>query len=442
MNVTLVYPRWDYPTFGQLQEPLGLLHIGAVLRARGHAVQFFDLAVDRIESVDAAVADADLVGISSSTVLFGRACLALRRVKEHRPDLPVIVGGPHATLRTEDAVLRGFDAAVIGEGEYTTLDIVEAIEKGTPLHEVAGAAARQGDRVVFGPSRGFEPDLDAFPDPDRTLIDYRKYFADDVECVGMMASRGCPYNCLFCKPMLDKMHGPRVRRRSPRRIAQEMARIADSLGYKQFLFKDDTMVLGGREFFVDFERELASAGLRDSHWVCQARVDQISAPLLEQMKRCGAQAIAFGVESGSQKVLDFFRKGIKIEQTIKAFDLCHERGIGTLAFVMLGAPVETREDLEATVRLIERIRPDTLSFSIATPGPGNDLHDFAVENEIRNVTAIEENDYQYNTSPLKLSLVSASDVSWAANAILDAVPRAFYRDEMRARANRLAGEAQ
>jgi hypothetical protein len=82
MNVTLVYPRWDYPTFGQLQEPLGLLHIGAVLEARGHAVEFFDLAVDSIRSVDESVAKADLVGISSSTVLFGRACLVLRRVKE------------------------------------------------------------------------------------------------------------------------------------------------------------------------------------------------------------------------------------------------------------------------------------------------------------------------------------------------------------------------
>jgi len=439
MKIVLVYPRWDYPTFGQLQEPLGLLHIGAVLKARGHTVEFFDLAVDGIELVDEAVTDAGLVGISSSTVLFGRACLVLNRIKKKRPELPVIVGGPHATLMTEDAVIRGFDAAVIGEGEYTALDLVEAIQKGTPLHEVAGAAAKKGDEVVFGPSRGFEPDLDTFPDPDRTLIDYGKYFIDDIEFVGMMASRGCPYNCLFCKPMLDKMHGPRVRRRSPKRIAQEMSSIAKTLGYKRFLFKDDTMVLGGLEFFVDFERELAAAGLPDSSWVCQARVDQISAPLLEQMKKCGVEAIAFGVESGSQKVLDFFRKGIKIEQTIEAFDLCHEYGIGTLAFVMLGAPVETREDLEATVKLVERIRPDSLSFSIATPGPGNALHDYAVENKLRNVTAIEDNDYQYNTTPLKLSLVTAEDVSWAANAILDAVPNTYYREELEARANRLAG---
>jgi anaerobic magnesium-protoporphyrin IX monomethyl ester cyclase len=441
MNVLLVYPRWDYPTFGQLQEPLGLLHIGAVLKAHGHTVKFFDLAVDAIERVDEAVADADLVGISSSTVLFGRACRVLNRIKKLRSDLPVVVGGPHPTLMTEDAVMRGFDAAVIAEGEYTAIDLVEAIQRGTPLHEVAGAAAKKGSEVVLGPPRGFEPDLDTFPDPDRTLIDYGKYFHDGIEFVGMMASRGCPYKCLFCKPMLDTMHGPKVRRRSPKRIAREMSNVAKSIGYKRFLFKDDTMVLGGVEYFVELERELVSAGLPDSKWVCQARVDQVSAPLLEQMKKCGLEAIAFGVESGSQKVLDFFRKGIKVEQTINAFDLCHEHGIGTLAFVMLGAPVETRDDLKATVRLVERIRPDSLSFSIATPGPGNGLHDYAIENDIRNVSSAEGNDYQYNTNPIKLSLVTAKDVAWAARAILEAVPNTYYKAEMEARIDRLAADA-
>lgn len=438
MHVVLVYPRWDYPTFGQLQEPLGLLHIGAMLEAHGHTVEFFDLAVDAIEAVDAAAAQADLVGISSSTVLFGRAGRVLDRLKQARPDLPVIIGGPHATLMTEDVVTRGFDAAVIAEGEYTIIDLVNALEKGTPLYQVAGAAARKGDEIVFGPGRDFERDLDVFPDPDRTLIDYRKYFADGIAFVGMMTSRGCPYNCLFCKPMLDKVHGHKIRRRSARRVAQEMAGISDTLGYKQFLFKDDTMVLGGIDYFVDMERELAAAGLPDSQWVCQARVDQITPRLLEQMKRCGLGAIAFGVESGSQKVLDFYRKGIRIEQTIETFDLCHELGVGTLAFVMLGAPVETREDLEATVRLIERIRPDSLSFSVATPGPGNELHDYAIDKKIRNVKVVEENDYQYNTSPIKLPHVTPQDLSWAAKAIVAAVPNAFYRDELQARAERLA----
>jgi len=441
MNVVLVYPRWNYPTFGQLQEPLGLLHIGAMLRAHGHAVRFFDLAVDAIEGLDQSLHDAHLVCISSSTVLFDRARLVLDRIKRQRPALPVVVGGPHATLRPDEAVRQGFDAAAVGEGEYTAVDLVTAIERGAPFHQVAGVVARQGDAVVYGPSRGFEPDLDAFPDPDRTLIDYTRYFREDMAFVGMMATRGCPYRCLFCKPMLDRLHGPKIRKRSQRRIAREMSSIARSLGYKKFLFKDDTMVLGGVGSFVELERELAAVGFTDSGWVCQARVDQVSAPLIEQMKRCGLEAIAFGVESGSQKVLDFYRKGIRIEQTIEAFALCRERGVGTLAFVMLGAPVETREDLEATVRLIERIRPNSLSFSIATPGPGNALHDYAVENQVRNVTSVEGNDYQYNTDPIKLPHLTGKDLAWAAKAILEAVPNTFFKDQLEARVRRLAQEA-
>jgi radical SAM superfamily enzyme YgiQ (UPF0313 family) len=441
MDIVLVYPRWSYPTFGQLQEPLGLLHLGAVLRARGDTVRFFDLAVDPIERLDEAVADADLVGLSSSTVLFERAGRVLDRIKAQRSGLPVVIGGPHATLRPEEAVMRGFDAAAIGEGEHTVVELVEALQSGAPLYEVTGLAAKQGDAVAFGPPREFEPDLDVFPDPDRTLVDYKKYFGDGLEFVGMMSTRGCPYQCLFCKPMLDKMHGHKIRKRSQRRIAREMAGIARSLGYKKFLFKDDTMVLGGVEYFVELERELAAAGLPDSGWVCQARVDQVSAPLIAQMKRCGLEAIAFGVESGSQKVLDFYRKGIKVEQTIRAFDLCREHGVGTLAFVMLGAPVETREDLESTVRLIERIRPNTLSFSVATPGPGNALHDYAVENDLRNVSSVEGNDYQFNTRPIKLSQVTGKDLAWAARAIIDAVPTTYYKADLEARASRLAAEA-
>ena len=125
------------------------MHIGAMLKAHGDTVKFFDLAVDAIERLDEALADADLVCISSSTVLFDRACLVLNRIKKKRSGLPVIIGGPHATLLTEDALMRGFDAAAIGEGEYTAVDLVEAIQQGAPLYDVAGAAAKQGDDVSY-----------------------------------------------------------------------------------------------------------------------------------------------------------------------------------------------------------------------------------------------------------------------------------------------------
>jgi anaerobic magnesium-protoporphyrin IX monomethyl ester cyclase len=440
MDILLIYPRWNYPTFGQLQEPLGLLYLAASLRAAGHEVQVIDLAIEDIGQVDAALARVQLVGISSSTVLYGRACLILDRIKAARPELPVVLGGPHATVRPEEVVARGFDAAAIGEGEHTAVELAQALIDHRPLGEVPGLAARAEGGAVFGPVRPFEPDFDALPDADRTRLDYRKYIAANMTHVGMMATRGCPWNCLFCKPMQDKLFGRKVRRRGLARIAAEMAGIARELGKKQYIFKDDTFVLAGREWFVEFERELAGAGLAGVSFSCQARVDQIDLPLVEQMKRCGLEGIAFGVESGSQKVLDYYRKGIKPEQTIRAFDICHEAGIGTHAFIMLGAPVETRADLEATIALIERLRTESVSVSVTTPAPGTALYDRVLEAGLLNVASPEDADYFYNREPIRLPHLTMKDLAWAEKKILDLVPRACFMDQLQSRQQQLAAQ--
>ncbi|HUT55644.1 MAG TPA: radical SAM protein [bacterium] len=433
MEAVLVYPRWNYPTFGELQEPLGLLYIGAMLKAQGHRVTMTDLAVDDIALLDAALERADLVGLSSSTALYGRACLVLDRIKEKRPDLPVILGGPHATVLPEDAVARGFDAAVIGEGEHTAVELAAAISRGESLHHVPGVVTRFDDGFVRGPDRPFEPDLDSFPDPDRTLVDYQKYFDKKLTHVGMMATRGCPWNCLFCKPMQDKLFGRKVRRRGLRRIVAEMKWIRDHVAPRPYVFKDDTLVLAGTDWFIEFERELKDAGMIGISFSCQSRVDQITKPLLAQMKRCGLEGIAFGVESGSQKVLDFYRKSIKVEETIRAFDLCHEMAIGTHAFIMLGAPVETRDDLEATVRLVERIKTESVSVSLTTPAPGSDLYTRMKESGMLTAVNPEDFDYLYNRAPVNHPHLTVKDLAWAERAILDLTPTTFFKDELESR---------
>jgi len=434
MKILLVYPRWEYPTFGELQEPLGLLAVGSMLKSRGHEVRLLDLAVSAIEEFDALLPRTDLVGISSSTVLYGRACRVLDRVREARPELPVIIGGPHATVLAEETIERGFTAAVIGEGEHAAFDLVQALEQGRPLHQVPGVVARDGDTIVRGPVRGFEPDLDHLPDPDRSLVDYQKYFEARLTHVGLMASRGCPWNCLFCKPMQDKLFGRKVRFRSVGRIAAEMAAIVERLDQRRFLFKDDTIVLGGVEWFAELERELGERGLLGAvSFSCQARVDQVNRPLLEQMKKCGLEGVAFGVESGSQKVLDFYRKQIKVAQTITAFELCHELGIGTHAFIMLGAPVETKDDLAATIELVRKIKTQSLSVSITTPAPGTDLYEYTRQAGIFNVRSHEESDYHYNRRPINLPHLSVQDLARAEEAIIELAPGTYFKDQLESR---------
>ncbi len=440
MNVVFVYPRWDYPTFGKLQEPLGISHVAAALAGDGHEVRMIDLTFDPIEEVDAALDWAHMVGISSSTALFGRAARVLDRIKQARPEIPVVLGGPHGTALPEESLARGFDAVVIGEGERSAVDLVRAMEKGDFPGDVPGVAARKEDKVVFGPERPFEPDLDDLPDPDRSLIKYDEYFKRDLTQIGVVATRGCPFNCLFCKPMQDKIFGRKIRRRSVRRIASEMASIKRDYGINSFLFRDDTMALAGREWFVDFEREMAGQGLESATFSCQARVDQVDAPLIGQMIRCGLRGLAFGVESGSQKVLDFYRKNIKVEQTIAAFDLCRQMGVGTHAFLMLGAPEETREELEMTVRLVERIRPNSVSIAVTTPAPGTALFDKVIEMGAYNIENPEDSDYLYNLQPIRLAHLTRRDLAETEKRILELVPGTYFKEDMERRAKCLEGD--
>lgn len=442
MDALLIYPRWDYPTFGELQEPLGLLYIGAALESAGHSVTFADMAVDDISKVDSAIERVELVGMGSSTALYGRACRLLDRIKAARPELPVVLGGPHATVLAEEAVARGFDAAVVGEGEHTAVELLEAMSSGRPLFEVPGVVAPNGSgEVVRAPTRPFEPDLDIFEDADRSLADYEGYFKKNLTHVGMMATRGCPWNCLFCKPMQDKLFGRKIRKRSIRRLVAEMARIEEQVGKNLYIFKDDTFALNGMEWFKEFEQELKAAGPRAPGFSCQSRVDQVTRPLLEQMQRCGLVGVAFGVESGSQRVLDFYRKGIKVEQTIAAYDLCRDMGIGTHAFIMLGAPIETKEDLDETVRLVERIRPNSVSVSVTTPAPGTDLFDYTKKAGLFNLHDPEDSDYHYNRNPIILEHISRKDIAAAEKAILDSVPGTYFRDQLEDRWRSLAQES-
>lgn len=441
MNIILIYPRWNYPTFGEWQEPLGLMCVGAALKKAGHEVRLVDLTIDDIAKVDPAIADADWAGMSAPTALYGRTCQALSRIKAIRPELPVVLGGPHATVLPAEVLARGFDVVVLGEGEHTAVELTQTLSEGRPLAGVPGVVVRDNDEIVFGPARAFEPDLDNFPDADRGLFNYPEYFRRGVlSHVGLMATRGCPWNCLFCKPMQDKLFGRKLRTRSVPRITAEMKAIADRLGRRRFVFKDDTLVLGGVAWFAEFERELKNAGLFDVRFSCQARVDQIQRPLLEQMMKCGLEGIAFGVESGSQKILDFYRKGIKVEDTVRAFELCREMGIGTHAFIMLGAPEENKADLEATVRLVERIRPNSVSASVTTPAPGTALYDFTREAGLYNLNSPEDSDYLFNREPIKLAHLTMRDLASAEKAILELVPTGFFQDQLYRRAQDLAQE--
>ncbi len=417
INITLIYPRFNYLHAGGLQEALGLLYIASALRTNGHNINFIDLTfADSPAIPDKTVLDSELILMSATTALFGRAKEVLKYIKTIDESIPSVIGGPHAAALPFDALKSGFDYAVIGEGEETIVDLVNHLENNKKMSVVKGIAFKEDGKIKLTEPRPFIQDIDSIPFPARDLLDYEKYFRNGMNTIGIMAMRGCPYNCLFCKPMQNKLFGNKIRRRSVSNVVDELEEIKSKYGNKNILFKDDTLTTNGMKWFEEFRAELRNRGL-NIDWGCQSRVNTINLELLMIMKESGCSNISFGVESGSQKILDFYRKDITVEQTINAFDMCRKIGLYTHAYVMLGAPIETREDLELTIKILNRIKPYSIGTSITTPAPGTDLYTYAEENEIMEIEDYLENDYYSTNMPMKLEHLAEKDLVEYKNKI-------------------------
>jgi len=372
MNVLLAYPYYPYASVSTFEEPAGILYLASALLKAGYKVEVVDLTFNReMQGLDEKLHWADLVGISAPTPLFGTADTLLQYVKKIRPGIFSIVGGPHATANPADALNAGFDVAVIGEGEITIVKLVEALEQNKPLEAVAGIAYRDGDEVTFTPVRPFIPNLDDIAFPSRQFIDYSRY-----RRLGIISMRGCPYRCVYCKPVEEKLFGKNLRKRSLENVTEEIDELLARYGNRQISFKDDTLTVNKTEWFEGLHEHFKRRNLRLS-WTCSSRVDTVDLAKLKSMKRAGCRQIFFGIESGSQRILDYYHKDITVGRIVETFAMCQRVGIRPCASIMLGAPTETREDLEKTYHLVRTIKPFTWHVHITTPICGSYLYDQA-----------------------------------------------------------------
>jgi len=426
MKILLIYPRLNYPARAAVTPPLGILYIASVLRRDGHEVTFLDLTTyTAMPELEPWLSGVDMAGISITSAMAFRAYETLRRIKEITPSLYCIAGGPHATVMPEDTLRAGFDAVVLGEGEAAVTELARAMEEKSPVDSIAGLAFLRDGALVCTSSRPFIEALDTIPEPARDLVNWADYYSRPSPFDGVIASRGCPYRCLFCKPMQEKLFGKKVRYRSQCSIIVEISHYLEI--WRTYSPQASTMLPGGftvpffpmflddmflsKASWVDsFCEEAGNSGL-SFWWGCQARVDAIEEERLNRMKQAGCHVVACGVESGSQQVLDFLRKDITVADTRKAFEICHKVGISTHAYIIIGSPQETKEDLEATFTLLEEIRPTTCYVARATPQPGSYLYDYAEEKKILNLEAFDEHfDYYYTRLPLRLEHLSEEDL--------------------------------
>ena len=368
----------------------GLLSIAAVLRKAGYPVQVVDADLDNLSpdrTVERIAAfGADVVGLTVNTFQAAAAVTLAKRIKAHRRDLPIVVGGPHlmSCARPYLAENPEFDFACPAEGDEVIVDLAEAIAKKAPYDGVPGLIWREGDAIRATPERPLPKDLDALPFPAFDLAgDIGRYPGafpvSSQPSMHVMASRGCSFRCTFCS---EATFGRTVRFRSPKNIADEVEMLHRDFGVREVFFQDDTMNLH-RKWFYSVCDEIAGRGLnRTMKFKGQFRVGKklLDEELLRRAKEAGFWVIFYGVESGSQRVLDLMKKDTTLEEIRRAFALTRAAGLKTIGAFMVGNVGDTRETIAESVELCKEIRPDFFGFSVATPIPGTEFYNIAKAN--------------------------------------------------------------
>ena len=365
--------------------PLGLLYLAAVAREAGYRVAIFDAMFQTGDDSFVEALERERPRVVGLSVLATVRAAALRLAHiAHQYGAMVVFGGPDPTARPE--YYLGYrvddeypvDVVVVGEGEETLLELLPRLLDGkvADLGGVKGLAYRdvQGG-IVRTPPRPLIEDLDRLPLPARDLIDIESYRrawrnAHGFFSLSLIATRGCPYACAWCQ---KSVFGRSFRSRNPDLVAREMRLIKEQFAPDQLRIVDD--VMGINRAWV---RAWHDAVLRYDAVIpfeCLSRVDLMDEELARLLKEAGCRRIAFGAESGSQKVLDAMKKGTRVEQIHRAAELCRRYGIETYFYIMLGYPGETWPDILKTVALLRETRPDQFSSTIAYPLPGTEFYE-------------------------------------------------------------------
>lgn len=362
---------------------MGLAYIAAVLERKGHDVSILDMPALRMNLENlkkfGSANEVDIYGISCTLFSLREGIKCARIIKNVRPKAKVILGG-YCTMFSPDTILTKapfFDFIVRGEGEYTMLELCDALEEKEKIHHVAGLSFKEDGEIFHNPDRPPINNLDELPFPARHLLPNGRYklhppFGIYNPITTMEASRGCPYNCIFC------CFSHAYRCRSVNRIVEEIEHVINEYKIKEIYFVDPTFTLDEPRI-VQMCDEVIERGLKFA-WTCQTRPDLVSKPLLNKMKEAGCYLISYGIESGSQEILDKLKKDTREEQIEKAITWTREARIRSSAYLIIGSPGETVESVKKTLGLMSQIEPDYVSYSGISILPGTKVYRDTIQN--------------------------------------------------------------
>ena len=373
MKVLLIVPR----TIGRYTKPTiphaGIGYIAAILLKNGHNVEILDMRVhphikDSINKINKF--KPDMIGLTSPSRGYIIAYNLIKEIKKHY-NIPIVIGGPHAST-IEEQILKDtpVDYAVMGEGEYTILDLVNSVKPS----EIKGLIWKDEGKIIKNTSREWIENLDTLPFPAFELFELDKYMDKKIPIV---TSRGCPYRCVYCSINLTMGH--KFRARSAKNVVDELEYWVKK-GYNYFGFNDDC-------FTFDMQRAkdicdlIIKRGLKIK-WELRngIRIDKLDEELMRKMRNAGCVYISFGIESAVQDVLNKMRKGLSIEHVREKVLLAEKLKIKHGGFFIIGLPGDNFERFKQTLDFALSLPFDEVRFYNAIPYPGTELFGWIKEN--------------------------------------------------------------
>lgn len=388
MRVALVNPIKSFVP------PLSLLAIAPIFHRKGCQVKiydvfpFYDNWLDSPDCYSASIQSIlafkpDIIGVSSMSAEWNAAQYIIRELKRISPETPIMLGGRHPSVYYEDGLRAGADYVFLGEAEDNLKMFLEQFNGNNFIPRgIPGVAFLNGnnDVALTPPSRSFV-DINKLPFLAYDLVDYQGYINARNAVAGralrggwMITSRGCPNRCIFC---YNDMFMRKVRLRNINLVLDEIEYQLAHYRMEAIHFLDDLFCVSEKRV-TEFCDGLKKREMK-IRFSCQSRINTLTEGMCQKLKMAGCVQLQFGMESGSQRILDFFKKRIRVEQIRYTLKMAKKYGLDVNVNVIVGAPGETMEDIALTKELLQELRPDMVGVTFLTAYPGTELYDMAVK---------------------------------------------------------------
>lgn len=361
---------------------LGFLTLASITKCLGYEVKVLDCPTLRYDNEKVLLHIKEFnphaVLVTSTTVAISNAGKMLEIIKNSYPHTLTILGGVHITCLPVQTMehLKAIDIGVIGEGEETLPELLEAVENQKDLRQINGIIYRSNSGLVETPSRAFIKKFDSLPYPAWELLPpLVKHYSPSphtikrLPSISMVTSRGCPGKCNFCY----NFFGNKIRGFSAEYVIKQIKYLIRVYGIKEIFFMDDNFLVL-RERLKEICKHIISEKI-DITWSCVGRVDMINPEVLVLMRKAGCWQIGYGIESGSNEILKIIKKQTTVEQIESALEMTRKAGIQSKGFFMIGNPGETLETIEQTVSFLRQVKLDALHTTFFTPFPGSPFYE-------------------------------------------------------------------